>query len=304
MIVKDSALREYLRSRQIPISLTELIPQPPPVQAQLALCLRADFGSAKPVMIVFNGGHELHREYINPLIGLREYQARNLANAANLPREQWAALIAVAHRLYLAFIDADAMLIELNPLAVLSDGKLMALGGKLVIDDYALYRQPALAAHLLDESPTLAKAHAAGIRYVGLRGKIACLSNGAGLGMTAMDMIAHYSENAVRAGSFIDIGTEFVPEKLAAGLRLSLSDTSVRCLLISLFLSHNAVETARRVIQAVGDTESDIPTIVLFLGVDADECRAAVQHAGIPTLTSAGTLREAARRAIHFVGAR
>ncbi len=304
MIVKEDALREYLHNRQIPIALNEQILPELSAGARLALCLRADFSSAKPVMYVLDGGRELHGEQINPLIGLREYQARNLANAANLPREQWAELIAVAHRLYGAFIDADAMLLELNPLAVLPDGHLTVLGGKLVIDDYALYRQPTLAAHLLTESPTLAQAHAAGIRYVGLHGKIACLSNGAGLGMAAMDMIAHYSDGEMRAGNFIDIGTDVAPEKLAAGLRLGLADTDVRCLLISLFLSRGAVDTARQVIQAVEDARSSTPVIVLFLGIDADECRAAVQHADISTLSSASSLREAARRAIHIAGER
>lgn len=255
-------------------------------------------------MTVMSEGREQHREYINPLIGLREYQARNLANAANLPREQWAELIAVAHRLYSAFVDADAMRLELNPVVVSPSGQLAVLGCKLVIDDYALYRQPEFAAHLLDESPILAQAHAAGIRYVTLEGKIGCLSNGAGLGLAAMDMIALYSGDEIHAGSFIDVGTEVDQEKLAAGLRLSLSDDGVRCLLISLFLSRNAIETAQRVVQAVEDAQTDIPTIILFLGVDVDECRAVVQHAGIPTLSSASTLREAARRAIHLAGER
>ena len=139
------------------------------------------------------------RTPIDPFLGLPDYQARDIAAHIGLPREHWAAFIQVAKGLAQSFIASDASLAEINPLAIVKQGtdgpeKLMALDGKLVIDDNAIFRHPDLAAMRDpdEDSEAEKKARAAELNFISLDGNIGCMVNGAGLAMATMDVIHYY----------------------------------------------------------------------------------------------------------------
>ncbi|MCA9906083.1 MAG: ADP-forming succinate--CoA ligase subunit beta, partial [Anaerolineae bacterium] len=200
-----------------------------------------DRAAGKPVMMASSeGGVEIEevartnptaiiREQIDPFLGLRDYQARNLASGINLPREHWRAFVKIAQSLYACYLDSDAVLAEINPLVITADQQLLALDGKMSIDDNALFRHTDLA-EMRDtdaEPEAETQARAADISYVKLDGQIGCMVNGAGLAMTTMDMTKLFGGEEIGPANFLDIGGGAQADKVAAALRIILSDPNV-----------------------------------------------------------------------------
>ena len=189
---------------------TILIEPAADVTAEYFLGIYGDRGSSLLMLASTEGGSEISqierdkpetifRETINPFLGVLEFQARNLASGINLPREHWSAFTQIAQNLYRCCIACDAVRAEINPLALTRSGDLIALGGKLVIDDNALFRQPELAAirDVKAEHESAVQARAAGISYVRLPGTIGCIVSGAGLGMATIDMLARRTARSI-----------------------------------------------------------------------------------------------------------
>ncbi len=232
----------------------------------------------------------------DPFLGLREYQARSLAYGMGLRRDLVRDFVQIALGLYQAYVACDASLAEINPLAVVDGGRLLGVDGKMVIDDNALSRHPDLA-EMRDEDeelPAEREARRYGLSYVKLDGEIGCMVNGAGLAMATMDITRLYGG---APANFLDIGGGAQAERVAAALRIILSDPNVRAVLINIFGGITRCdEVARGILTAlreIGDLK--VPMIVRLVGTNDDEGRRILSDASLITAVS---LPEAAQRAV------
>ncbi|OUC05748.1 succinyl-CoA synthetase subunit beta, partial [Litorilinea aerophila] len=156
---------------------------------------------------------------VHPFLGLRDHQARILADGIGLPKQHIRQFTAIAQGLYKAYVDCDASLAEINPLVITGDNKLLALDGKMVLDDSALFRHPDLA-ELRDpdeEDPSEQEARRYGLSYIHLDGEIGCMVNGAGLAMATMDIVKFYGGEPA---NFLDVGGGAQADKVAAALSI------------------------------------------------------------------------------------
>lgn len=232
---------------------------------------------------------------IDPCIGFRSYQALELAMALGVPKELTKSFADIAGALYTAFMGSDASLAEINPLVVTSDGRLLALDGKMSIDDNALFRHPNLAdmRDISEEDPYEAEARRYGLSYVKLDGEIGCMVNGAGLAMATMDLTKFYGGSPA---NFLDVGGGATSERVAAALRIILSDKNVRSVLINIFGGITRCdEVARGIVAAMAEVPTDVPMVVRLVGTNEEEGRAILADAAMIT---AKTLPEAARKAV------
>jgi succinyl-CoA synthetase beta subunit len=232
---------------------------------------------------------------IDPCLGLREYQARELATGIGLPREQMAGFARICRGLYDAFMGSDADLAEINPLVIQGDGSLLAVDGKMVLDDSGLYRHPDLAAmrDADEETAEERQARLAGLSYVKLDGEIGCMVNGAGLAMATMDIIKFYGG---APANFLDVGGGAKADKVAAALRIILSDPNVKAVLFNIFGGITRCdEVARGILQALSEVPTGVPMVVRLVGTNDVEGRAILREARMAT---AETLMEAAQLAV------
>lgn len=234
---------------------------------------------------------------IHPLLGLRDYQIRDLASSIDLPHSYWKQFMQISSALWQLFRDQDASLVEINPLVISSNNELLALDAKITIDDNALFRHPGLN-ELRDpdaEDPTETEARKYGLSYIKLDGKIGCLVNGAGLAMAIMDMIEYYGG---QPANFLDIGGGASSEKVAAAMRIISNDPSVNCILINIFGGITRCdEVARGVIQVMAEMDHPISLIVRLVGTNAQAGKDLLQS---ETIFSVETLTEAAKKAVEI----
>ncbi len=241
------------------------------------------------------------RVHIDPLIGMRGYQTNYVAEAMGLPNTMWRDFYQVATGLHAAFIATDASLAEINPLVVTGDHKLLAVDGKLSIDDNALFRHPNLAEmrDIDEETPSERQARRNGLSYIQLDGNIGCMVNGAGLAMATMDVIKLYGS---QPANFLDIGGGATAESVAAALSIILSDPKVEAVMFNIFGGiTRGDEVARGIINALDEAQSDVPMVVRLLGTNAEEGMRILADANMQT---AKTLTGAAKKAVAAAKAR
>ncbi|MDO9087829.1 MAG: ADP-forming succinate--CoA ligase subunit beta [Anaerolineaceae bacterium] len=232
---------------------------------------------------------------IDPLLGLQDFQVRDIALGIDLRREFWKQFIKILRGLYRAYIDSDATLAEINPLVITKDKRLIALDAKMIIDDNALFRHPELMEFRdLDiEAPAEIEAQKYGLSFIKLEGDIGCMVNGAGLAMATMDIISQFGGNPA---NFLDIGGGAGAPKVAAALRIILSDPKVKVILINIFGGITRCdEVAKGILSALGDMKTNIPVVVRLVGTNAEEGRNLLVDAKIQT---AETLVEAAEMSV------
>ena len=284
------------------------------IAQEIYLGITNDRAAGKPVLMAsLEGGVEIEtlahekpdaiiREHIDPTLGLHTYQTINVAAGIDLPREHWRAFTKIVLALYKCYVASDATLAEINPLVITGEGELLALDGKMIIDDNALSRQKELAA-MRDTSAEPAaetQAREAGISSVMLDGQIGCMVNGAGLAMTTMDMTKLYGdEYGIGPANFLDIGGGARAEQVSAALRIILSDPNVKAVLINIFGGiTRGDEVAKGMIEAYNAVKPNVPIIIRLQGTNAEEGRKIVEEAQIPSLITALTLTEAAQKAV------
>ena len=288
------------------------------IDQEIYLGIANDRAAAKPVLMASaEGGVEIEeinrlrpeaivREHLDPVAGLFDYQAVKLASGIDLPRPLWRAFGKIVAALVRCFEESDAELAEINPLVITKEGSLLALDGKMVIDDNALPRQPELAALRDPNSGTEAEnlAREAGISYVRLDGQIGCMVNGAGLAMTTMDMTRLYGEaKGVGPANFLDIGGGARADTVATALRIILSDSNVKVVLCNIFGGiTRGDEVARGILSAFDEVQPDVPMIIRLQGTNAEEGSAIISEAEFPGIHAATTLTDAARMAVEAVG--
>lgn len=240
-------------------------------------------------------------EVIDPLIGLRAFQVNRIASNLNLPREQWWSLNQITQGLYECYVKTDATLVEVNPLAIKWDHTMVALDGKMIIDENALFRQPALA-EIRDTSaelPEETRARDAGISYIHLGGQIACVVNGAGLAMATMDVITSLGDGKVAPANFLDIGGGADPEKVALALELILANPNVEAILVNIFGGMTRCdEVAQGIIFAYQRLQWNVPLIVRLQGTNAILGKKIIHELNLPRTVVVETLTEAANWAV------
>ena len=238
------------------------------------------------------------RATVEPAVGLQDFQCRQIAFKLGIDPALTARMVRTLQGCYRAFIEHDATMVEINPLVVTGDNRLLALDAKMTFDDNALFRHPQIS-ELRDksqENPRESRAADRGLSYVGLDGNIGCIVNGAGLAMATMDTIKLAGGEPA---NFLDIGGGATPERVAKAFRLVLSDANVQAVLVNIFAGINRCDwVAEGVVQALKEVQVDVPVIVRLAGTNVEEGQKILARSGLPIIR-AGTLMEAAERAVH-----
>ena len=204
---------------------------------------------------------------------LRDYQARDVAIGIDLPKEFWKQFGDICLGLWRAYVECDATLAEINPLVITKEKSLLALDGKMVLDDNALFRHQDLAEmrDVDEEAPAETEARKYGLSFIKLDGKIGCMVNGAGLAMTTMDIVKLFGGEPA---NFLDIGGGAGADKVAAALRIILSDKNVKAILFNVFGGITRCdEVARGILTALNEVKPKIPMVVRLVGTNAEEGR-------------------------------
>lgn len=286
------------------------------IAKELYLGLLVDRATGSPTFIASTeGGMEIEevaeqtpekvvRETIDPAVGFHGYNGRNLAFALGAPvldKPVMKALLSLLDNVYRLFMEKNASLVEINPLVVTTDQRLVALDGKVAFDDNALCKHPDIQAFrdLHEEEPLEIEAGAYNLNYVKLDGDIGCMVNGAGLAMATMDVI---KLAGAAPANFLDVGGGATKETVAAGFRILLKDRKVKGIFINIFggivrcerIAHGVIEAAKE----VGIT---LPVVVRLQGTNAEEGRALLAESGV-NVDVATDLWEAAQKIVAMKG--
>lgn len=240
------------------------------------------------------------RVVIEPAVGLQAFQAREVAFALGLDSSLVTEAANTLRACYRSFRDLDATMVEINPLVVTADGRILALDAKMTFDDNALFKHQRIS-ELRDKSqedPREMRATDRGLSYVGLEGDIGCIINGAGLAMATMDMIKH---SGGEPANFLDIGGGASPERVAKAFNLVLSDDNVKGVLVNIFAGINRCDwVAQGVVKAMQDLDIQVPVVVRLSGTNVEEGRRILEESSVSLIT-ADTLAEAAEKSVAAV---
>jgi malate-CoA ligase subunit beta len=234
---------------------------------------------------------------IDPAVGMQPFQARQLSFTLDLPNEVVGAASRAVMKCYRAFRDTDANLLEINPLILTTDNKVMAIDAKMTFDENALFRRPEILEFRdkTQEDPRETNAAEHDLSYVGLDGNIGCLINGAGLAMATMDMIHHAGGEPA---NFLDIGGGASAERVATSIELVLSDESVEAILINIFAGINRCDwVAQGIVDFLNKRDIDIPLVVRLSGTNVEKGQKILKDSGKKVIT-ANTLSDAAYKVV------
>jgi succinyl-CoA synthetase beta subunit len=244
----------------------------------------------------------LRRVHIDPMLGLRAFHVRELVGA--LPVEAWEGASDTIRKLFELLVERDATLVEVNPLVLLEDDRVVALDAKVTIDDNALWRHPDIAG-LAEQFPideVEARAKEKDLQYVKLDGDVGIIGNGAGLVMSTLDVVA---QAGARAANFLDVGGGASADQMATSLEVVLSDPAVKVVLVNIFggitrgdlVAHGILEALKRI-------EARVPIVVRLDGTNAEEGRRILADAAHPKIVPAANMLEAAEEAADLAGDR
>ncbi len=243
----------------------------------------------------------LRRIHIDPLLGLRSYHVRELVGT--LPVEAWEGAGEAFRKMYELVVDRDATLVEINPLVLLEDDRVVALDAKVTIDDNALWRQADIA-ELADQFPiddVEARAKEQGLQYVKLDGAVGIIGNGAGLVMSTVDVVA---QAGARAANFLDVGGGASADQMATSLEVVLSDPSVTVVLVNIFGGITRCDlVAQGILEALERVEARVPIVVRLDGTNAEDGRRILSDAAHPRIVPVANMLQAAEEAADLAGA-
>ena len=242
----------------------------------------------------------ISRVHIDPLLGISDFHARRLVFGANLDPSAHREAIAVVPKLYRALVELDASLVEVNPLVLTGDGRVVALDAKVSLDESATYRHPIFdelkAAHEIPEQERLAKEK--GLNFIKLEGDVGVIGNGAGLVMSTLDVVkAAGGEPA----NFLDVGGGAGADVLSAGLEVITSNKEVKSVLVNIFGGITRCDlVAEGIIDALNRLDVKVPIVVRLDGTNAEEGRKMLAEAPHPMLHAAETMLGAAESAVEL----
>jgi succinyl-CoA synthetase beta subunit len=250
---------------------------------------------------------------ISPLAGVDHATALEVIKAGRIPEEAAEQAAVLAERLWAMFTDEDATLVEVNPMVLTPDGRVLALDGKVTLDDNAAFRQDhERFADVSSTDPIEARAKAKHLNYVKLNGQVGIIGNGAGLVMSTLDVVAYAGEQfgGIRPANFLDIGGGASAEVMASGLEIVLSDPSVEAVFVNVFggitscdAVANGIVAAFAMLAERGE-HVDRPIVVRLDGNNAAEGRRILSEASLPGVEQVDTMDGAARRAAELAAAK
>ena len=275
------------------------------IKQELYVALAIDRGHRGPALLVSTQGgmdieevaaknpDDIHTEPVDPLSGLMPFQTRRLIRRLGLDQGVAREAAEVLTALYRVFVENDCSLVEINPLIITGEGRVVALDAKINLDDDAMFRHVGLMEYrdVSQEDPLESQASDLDIAYVNLDGDVGCLVNGAGLAMATLDVT-----NAAGAApaNFLDVGGGATPEKVSSAVKIILSDTKVKRVLINIFGGILRCDIAGEgIVLAYKETGSTIPLVVRMLGTNVVEGKEILGASGLPVVF-ADTLTEAA----------
>jgi succinyl-CoA synthetase beta subunit len=264
--------------------------------AQRIVVIASAEGGVDIEQVAASDPEAIHTEYIDPGVGLVDFQCRKVATAIGLAKKT-TSFTRLLKRMYRLFRDLDCLMLEVNPFIETEDGELVALDAKISFDDNALFRQGDVV-ELRDfdeEDPKEVEATGHGLSYIALDGSVGCIVNGAGLAMGTMDAIAHHGG---RPANFLDVGGGASPEKIANAFRIVLRDPNVRAILVNIFAGINRCDwIAQGVVQASKDLEVGVPVVVRLAGTNVDQGRRILEESGLELIQGVD-LDDAAAKAV------
>src|SRR5580692_1172689 len=240
-------------------------------------------------------------EQISPLLGVSGFQARKIAFSLGLKDKQVGQFATMLAALYRAFVETDASLIEINPLVVTKDGRVICLDAKMSFDDNGLFRHADIK-ELRDaneEDPAEIEAAKFDLSYVHLDGNIGCMVNGAGLAMATMDIVKYYG---AEPANFLDVGGGANSQKVAAAFRILLADERVKAVLVNIFGGIMLCDVlAQGVVDAAREVKLNIPLVVRMEGTNVEKGKQILKDSGIKVI-AASDMADAARRVVEAIG--
>jgi succinyl-CoA synthetase beta subunit len=286
-----------------------LIEETLPIEKELYLGILVDRVEARPVfMASAAGGMDIEqvaaerpeailKQYVDPGMGLEQFQARKIAFALGLKPAQINSAVQFLTSLYRAFLESDASLVEINPFISCTDGRLFALDAKLTFDDNALFRHADLRElrDITEEDPLEVEASKYNLNYIKLDGSVGCMVNGAGLAMATMDIIKYAGG---MPANFLDVGGSASAEQVAHAFEILLSDKSVRAVLINIFGGILRVDMlATGVVEAAKKMNIQLPVVLRLEGTNVQEGKKILMESGL-NFTVAETMKDAADKVV------
>ena len=280
------------------------------IAEEFYVAITLDRSSGKDVfMVSTEGGMEIEkvaeetpekivRESIDPLLGMKLFQARKLAFGLGLTGEAFKTACKVFANMYKCYTETDATIVEINPLVLTEDGRVIALDAKFNFDDNAMYRQKDIAGMRDDfeEDPTELEASQFNLNYIKLDGNVGCMVNGAGLAMATMDIIKLAGGEPA---NFLDVGGAANVETVKNGFKIILKDENVKAIIINIFGGIVRCDrVANGVVQAVKELNIDVPVIVRLEGTNAVEAKKILAESGV-AIISADSIQDAATKAVN-----
>ncbi len=269
-------------------------------QSERIVVIASSAGGIEIEEISKNNPEKIIKELCSPINGLMDFQSRNIAFALGLPNEMINDFVKFARSAFKVFIENDLALLEINPLVITSNKKIIALDCKVTVDDNALLKQKTLA-ELRDWSQNDSKeaeAFNAGLNYIALNGNIGCMVNGAGLAMATMDLIKLYGGEPA---NFLDVGGGATAETVAKAFKIILDDNNVQVVLVNIFGGIMRCDIiAEGIIAAVKEVGIQIPIVVRLEGTNVDLGKKLLQTSGL-NIKAANSLTEAATIATSLI---
>jgi succinyl-CoA synthetase beta subunit len=289
-----------------------LIEQGMSIARELYVGVLVDRGNSRVVVMVSAaGGMEIEevaartpeailKEHVDPALGLAPFQARRLSYALGLTGTAAKNATAFLQKLYQAFVALDASLVEVNPLVVTSDERVLALDCKMTFDDNALYRHPEVAElrDLDEEDPSETEARGHDLNFIKLCGSIGCMVNGAGLAMATMDIIKHFGS---APANFLDVGGGATQEKVTAAFKILTADPNVRGIFVNIFGGIMKCDViAGGIVGAVAEVGLHVPLVVRLAGTNVEQGTKILAESGLP-ITTASDMADGARKVVALV---
>ena len=237
------------------------------------------------------------KTWIDPMLGMNSYQARKLAFGLNLKGSAFKEACSIFMKMYACYRSTDASLLEINPLIITKDKKVIALDSKFNFDGNALFRQKEIAEmrDLSEEDPMEIEAGKYNLNYIKLDGNVGCMVNGAGLAMATMDIIKLAGGDPA---NFLDVGGTASAETVKNGFRIILSDKNVKAVLINIFGGIVRCDrVANGVVQAVKELGLDVPVVVRLEGTNAEEAQSILEDSGVSIIPAKG-MKDAAEKVV------
>ena len=284
-----------------------------PIDKEFYLGIVLDRTTGRPVFMASQAGgmdieevaahtpEKIFKEQIDPAVGFRPFQARQLAFNLGLPADLIGQAAKFMQALYSAYEQTDASLVEINPFLLTKDNRLIALDAKINFDDNALFRHKEFLdlRDLNEEEPLEIEASKYDLNYIKLDGNIACMVNGAGLAMATMDIIKLAGGEPA---NFLDVGGGASQERVEAAFRILLADESVRAVLINIFGGIVRCDmVARGVVGAANNLNLKVPVVVRLEGTNVEEGQRVIQESGL-NFTVANGMKDAAEKVVALAG--